>query len=117
MLFGGVLFFQTLNLDFGSDYLNRVRNCCGNHAAYDASRELIHFPLLELLVHHVIEASEEAVLPAGSHHSAEECHDPLFPIDVHNGSADARVLVEARQFVSCLYNVERVRDYCADNSC
>lgn len=94
MLFGRMLLFQSLNLNFRSNNLYRMRDSSGNHSAYYASYKFIDSTLLELLVHHVVQPCEEAILPAWCHDSAKERHHSLFAIDVHNSPTDTSVLVE-----------------------
>jgi hypothetical protein len=58
MLVEGVLLVQTLSLKPSPDYLQRVSYSCGQHAGRNASQNLPHTFIFELLVEHVMKATK-----------------------------------------------------------
>ena len=79
-------FVDPFGLNSGSDNLDRMGDGCWNYPTEDACQHFLNFPLLQLLVEHVIESSEEAFFEAGSYGPAEEPHRPLFLVDTGGSS-------------------------------
>lgn len=83
-----MLFGESLCLKLGSYDFKGMRECRCHHARYYPRRQFMPSDALELLVEHVVKASESALLYAAGETAAEEATHTLPAKDIHHCRRD-----------------------------
>lgn len=116
MLSEGVLLEQALGLQSCPDDLEGMGDGGSQHSWGHASDWYIHAVVLEFLVEHVVEASEESLLDAAGETSTKEGFKSLPAVDVHDCWPDWVVAVEVGELEASFDDAEGVGEEGADQS-